>query len=686
MAAALAVVTVAPGRAVMQTPNISSYSVSQVIGGNAIATLAEACPSGFTPVSGQYVASSHGNVRRLEEFVNYGSGASYQVTLYNEGSPQTVTATVRCAILSYFGGYQWATSTADVGADHIATAVGSCPAGWFALSVSTYFAGLGTTVLTTTPTSNFQGWIVRGWHDNVDATMTVKVNCVPAADLPGMRVYSHDDAASGWGTGASASCPSGLAPLTGGTFHQNGDNGAITVMGRAEGPGFTSLTLNYLDSPEEPPGFIRTTVVCLPTQFPSVSVTGYNVGSLTSTTAHWDFSAFDPSGAGGYGMTLTCSLREAPNEPYVYDGVPCSSSREATGLSEGTWELTVTATTGDGRVNRGWAHVTVDHSPPVVDFADAPGRVHGTSQFTVAVDIGDAFSLVTSLTCAVDSGPAVGCGQSNGTITNPSIPGCGSGCPYYQGTKALTFGGVADGVHTLKVTATDNHTNAVTQTLQVVVDTVAPAVTQTGPTARFTVGTNAKATWTGQDATSGIASYQTRWRRARYNAGYGAWSTPAGTTATSRTFGSLQRGNTYCFGVRAFDKAGHASGWTAGRCTAIPLDDRDLADSSGWRPVSPAGWFAGTGLVATAQGASLSVTGAMVKRVAVVAKKCPTCGVVGVYVAGSLVARVDLRASTTSRATITLPAFSTVRTGTVKLRVLSSGKPVQVDALGLSRA
>lgn len=47
-------------------------------------------------------------------------------------------------------------------------------------------------------------------------------------------------------------------------------------------------------------------------------------------------------------------------------------------------------------------------------------------------------------------------------------------------------------------------------------------------------------------------------------------------------------------------------------------------------------------------------------------------------------AKISLYAATTARRLISFAPFS-YRTGTVTLKVLSSGKLVQVDALGLSR-
>jgi hypothetical protein len=70
----------------------------------------------------------------------------------------------------------------------------------------------------------------------------------------------------------------------------------------------------------------------------------------------------------------------------------------------------------------------------------------------------------------------------------------------------------------------------------------------------------------------------------------------------------------------------------------------------------------------------------------VVATRCPSCGTVGVYVNGNSVGTVNLYSATTIRkAVIALPPFS-YWIGTVTLKVLSSGKLIQLDGLGIGRA
>lgn len=84
-------------------------------------------------------------------------------------------------------------------------------------------------------------------------------------------------------------------------------------------------------------------------------------------------------------------------------------------------------------------------------------------------------------------------------------------------------------------------------------------------------------------------------------------------------------------------------------------------------------------------GAKLTRAGAMARRIAVVATRCAGCGSIGIYAGPTLIGTVNLAYKSTARKTLfLLPAFS-LRTATITIRVLSSGKTVEIDGLGISR-
>jgi hypothetical protein len=219
-------------------------------------------------------------------------------------------------------------------------------------------------------------------------------------------------------------------------------------------------------------------------------------------------------------------------------------------------------------------------------------------------------------------------------------------------------------------------------------DITAPAVRMTTPTAAYSLSTSLSASWSATDLDTGVATADVRYQRAAYGAGFGAPVYPAGWQQTAALGVNLSgaRGYTYCVSARARDQAGNVSTWSAPRCTAVALDDRALAGSWGWSRVTGASYYAGTATVTSQRGATLMRTGVQAKRIYLVASRCATCGTVGVYWNGVLIKKISLYARTTaSKSVIDVTTFPGVRSGTVKIRPLTSGTRVLIDGLVLSR-
>jgi hypothetical protein len=191
--------------------------------------------------------------------------------------------------------------------------------------------------------------------------------------------------------------------------------------------------------------------------------------------------------------------------------------------------------------------------------------------------------------------------------------------------------------------------------------------------------------WSGGDDASGIANYDIQYRAAAYA---GAFGTPvlwqSATTATSASF-TGSPGSTYCFSGRAADVVGNLSSWSFERCTALPLNSASLTSSAGWSKRTGRGYYLRSYSVSSRRGASLARSGVTTRRVAVVVTKCSGCGTLGIYWNGRLLKKLGLAAtSTRKRQLAAVTTFASPRSGTVKLVVLSSGKPVVVEGLGVS--
>jgi len=223
----------------------------------------------------------------------------------------------------------------------------------------------------------------------------------------------------------------------------------------------------------------------------------------------------------------------------------------------------------------------------------------------------------------------------------------------------------------------------------VVTDTTPPTVPAFSPAMqRFQRQTRFTVAWTSSDAGTGVESYDIRYRGAPYNGAFGV-ETPwlSATSTTSAAFVGSP-GTTYCFSARARDRAGNVSSWSNESCTAFPVDDRTLAVTSGtWTRRLAAGYYNRTYSSGANAGATLVLRGVEARRLALLATRCPTCGTVQVFWNGKLLEQATLTAPTRQkRQLILLGSFASVQTGTVRVRVSSTGRPVQIDALGVDRA
>jgi hypothetical protein len=165
----------------------------------------------------------------------------------------------------------------------------------------------------------------------------------------------------------------------------------------------------------------------------------------------------------------------------------------------------------------------------------------------------------------------------------------------------------------------------------------------------------------------------------------GGWSYPPGlqhTTATAVTAG-VAAGATACYAVRARDHNGNLSAWSAAACWSRPLDDRALKASTGWSRGKGSVYYAHTVTTSSRKGAALTRTHVHATALLLVVTKCRTCGSVGIYEGTRLVTKLALTASATrNRVPITIKLPTVANGATITLRVLTSGKPIRIDALG----
>jgi hypothetical protein len=166
--------------------------------------------------------------------------------------------------------------------------------------------------------------------------------------------------------------------------------------------------------------------------------------------------------------------------------------------------------------------------------------------------------------------------------------------------------------------------------------------------------------------------------------GFVSWQ--ASITATSALFTGTP-GTTYCFSARTIDGAGNASPYGAEGCTAVPVDNPTFKHRGKWAKRTGAGYYLNTFSRTKQKGARLTLAGVQAKTLSIIVTKCRRCGIIKLFFKGKLLKKINLRSKAAARKKlrfVNLTTFSSVQTGAVRVRVMSRGKLVIVEGLGVS--
>jgi hypothetical protein len=193
--------------------------------------------------------------------------------------------------------------------------------------------------------------------------------------------------------------------------------------------------------------------------------------------------------------------------------------------------------------------------------------------------------------------------------------------------------------------------------------------------------------WSGKAAVAPVTSYDIRYRRSSWHSEFsGSWvQWRSATTATSGTF-TAAPGYTYCFSARAHDADGAVSDWEQSEaCSAVPLDDRSFARVGNWTALSDSRLYRSTGLRSYSYGAKLIRTGVSSRSIRLVATTCPLCGKVKIYWNSGLLRTISLYSvRRVDRNSFRLASDEELHTGTLTIKVVSSGKKVIIDGVTIS--
>jgi hypothetical protein len=196
--------------------------------------------------------------------------------------------------------------------------------------------------------------------------------------------------------------------------------------------------------------------------------------------------------------------------------------------------------------------------------------------------------------------------------------------------------------------------------------------------------------WSAADDWSSITGYEVRQAAAAYRGGGWVSTTLAKETLASSLDVVLDPGTTYCWTVGATDGVGHVAPALeprplSGRCRNVPLDDRALPRSRGWKGVTGSRYYRGTALIAHERGATLRLRHVTARTVGLLLWRSPSAGLLRVDFAGRTV-NLDLGSRHLRRKLGYPVLFDREHTGTLTLTVLSQGRPVILDGVVVSRA
>ncbi|GAA4811372.1 hypothetical protein ACFQ0K_03925 [Nocardioides caeni] len=202
-------------------------------------------------------------------------------------------------------------------------------------------------------------------------------------------------------------------------------------------------------------------------------------------------------------------------------------------------------------------------------------------------------------------------------------------------------------------------------------DTTAPRTTITGGPANGAVVTSTSAAFTLGSSETGSTLACTLDGRARTCA-------PGQHRVTGLGAG------THVLQARATDRAGNTDATGAARHWTVPVPARSLRRSAGWTLPASRASYDGRVLATSRRGASATVAARNARRVVLVANGGATHGTVRVYAGRTLLKTVSLRtARTTTKRLIPITTFGTAFTGTIKVVVVTNGRPVRLEGIAL---
>jgi hypothetical protein len=310
-------------------------------------------------------------------------------------------------------------------------------------------------------------------------------------------------------------------------------------------------------------------------------------------------------------------------------------------------------------------------APPVPSCSDGAVSVQAGSSVVVSLACSGVVSS-RSIVSAPGTGTLGAIDQGAGTVTY-TAPAGASGSDSF--TFAASNAGGSSAAATIAVTIT-----AVPPTPAPPPTSTPARTTLTGP-GPFRLTRSLPVSWRAVDGSGSVDAFQVAYQRAVPTGTYGGWR--VWKEATSETSGTFvgEWGSSYCFRSRARDVAGNWGAWSARRCSAIAVDDRQLV-RRGFARRSDRRAMGGSYAIASRRGAQVELRGVRVRELRIVATTCRGCGAVEVLVGGRRIATVSFASSRTRyQQVLRVTRLARLTSGNVVIRSVRTGSPVRIDGL-----
>ena len=255
-------------------------------------------------------------------------------------------------------------------------------------------------------------------------------------------------------------------------------------------------------------------------------------------------------------------------------------------------------------------------------------------------------------------------------LKKPATSGAFAACPGSSGTA--TYNNLTDGTYEFAVQATDaeDNTDLTPETFTWTVDTAAPETVLTSRTKFWVLGR--KATF-GLDVVAPDVKADMSFQCYLDGAGRDCFS--------AVRFGS----GSHVFSAAATDKAGNEDATPVTHTFTMPVNNTALNHSKGWTKAKVRGTFLNTASITKKKGAKVATKATGIKRIALVASKGKGHGVVKVMLGKKTLKKVNLaQKRDVKKKVVQIARFSTPVSGKVTVQVVSQGKKVVVEGLGIA--